>query len=245
VQQASMANSISRAVGTAAAAGDLIRQFAHMLGVPSGPDDGYAEDEIEAAETRIGRLPEVLRIVYGSLGHRKDLVACQDPLIPPSLIRPDDDKGVLIFRAENQGSGDFGFSSAHRDDDPTAMFRPDVADQDHYKWTEWHPRLSLACIEILLSESLCSAPPHLRARSSTDLGNLATISDAYAAISELDSPLSPYTHWYAGADIFLKVTITDSVEREDPWYGPAPALAHVRARARTEDSVIELTRMLA
>ncbi|MEU6789119.1 hypothetical protein ABZ912_58905 [Nonomuraea angiospora] len=245
MQQASIAYSISNAVAGAEGACDFIRQFTHVLGAPSSPDDGHAEEEIEAAEKRIGRrLPAVLRTVYSAIGRRKDLVACQDPLIPPSMLRLDDDGSVLIFRAENQGCGDFGFDWDHGDGDPMAMFRPDVADPDLYKWTAWHPRLSLACIEMLLSESWHGSPPQLKVHQSTSPDNIARIIDAYAKIPELDSPLSPQTTWFASDDLYVQVAITDPMEHEDPWSGPAPALAHIRARLRTEEAALELARML-
>ncbi|MBX7547662.1 hypothetical protein K1Y78_06395 [Streptomyces sp. tea 10] len=50
-------------------------------------------------------LPAAAREVYALVGTPPDLVADQDPLLPPHLMlrRTDECGGVLVFRSENQG----------------------------------------------------------------------------------------------------------------------------------------------
>ena len=100
------------------------------------------------AEHRLGvRLPVVLRDLYRTVGRRHDLVCAQDRLLGPHELEIDSSGLVLQFRVENQAVAWWGIPiAAIKDPDPPVVFRLD---------REWRPylgRLSLAVVEMLLSE---------------------------------------------------------------------------------------------
>jgi hypothetical protein len=69
---------------------------------PWQPGDGYEENMIMAAETRLAaHLPDPLRAFYQAWGRRKDLTQTNQYLLGPAELvqRPD----ALIFCVENQG----------------------------------------------------------------------------------------------------------------------------------------------
>lgn len=84
---------------------DWSEQSAHIraLYAPWQPGDGYEEQTIATAETRLGaHLPAPLRTFYRAWGHRKDVTQTHNSLLEPEHLvgRPD----ALIFCAENQGT---------------------------------------------------------------------------------------------------------------------------------------------
>lgn len=71
-----------------AAAWRFIERFAARLGTPVGPDDGFPEADLAAAELRLGlRLPQAMRELYGRFGRRYDLLYGSRLLLPPRSWR--------------------------------------------------------------------------------------------------------------------------------------------------------------
>lgn len=137
------------AVRDAAAAWRFIGRFAGTSATALGAGNGYDNDELEAAQARLGfSLPASLREVYALIGKRHDLTRSQDRLLTPDQVRVDDTGQVLVFRVENQHVAEWGIPlSAVAEPDPPVMLRLD-------RERVWHPfldRVTLACVEMVLS----------------------------------------------------------------------------------------------
>ncbi|WP_251018227.1 SMI1/KNR4 family protein [Streptomyces sp. ISL-1] len=106
---------------------------------------------MQQAEAALGcSLPLALREVYELLGARPDLTGNQDPLLPASeLFVHDEFGGVLVFRSENQGCAFWGVRLSDLDQDD-----PPVFVQSRHGWEPFLDRVSLACVELVLSETL-------------------------------------------------------------------------------------------
>jgi hypothetical protein len=142
------------------AAWRFLRAFARDWSrLPLTDDDGYPDAELDAAEARLGlKLPAALREAYRLLGRRKDLTDNQDQLLAPRDIDLDDDRGVLVFRVENQSCAYWGVRAGDLDqDDPPVVIRPDVVNPTAAHWTPWLGRVSVTFIEIALSEALVAS----------------------------------------------------------------------------------------
>lgn len=131
---------------------DFVRWFAEAwLGRPVRPEDGCTEDELAAAEADMGfELPTALREGFALIGRRDDLTRRQDPLVrPPGLYVDDALGGVLVFRRENQDCAFWGIplSQIERDDPPVVV-------ESRQGWIPFLDRVSLAWVELVLSESL-------------------------------------------------------------------------------------------
>lgn len=122
---------------------------------PLAPEDGCPEAELAAAEARLGfPLPVALRSGYALFGRRDDLTRNQDPLVPPSGLYVDEESAeVLVFREENQGCAFWGIPLAElgREDPPVVL----SAGRD---WVPFLGRMSLAWVELALSEFLLGSP---------------------------------------------------------------------------------------
>ncbi|WP_037684457.1 hypothetical protein [Streptomyces griseus] len=130
---------------------DFVRWFSgEWIGRPLRPEDGCAADELAAAESVLGfELPAALREGYALLGRRDDLARQQDPLVPPAGLYVDDALGgVLVFRRENQDCAAWAIplSKIEQDDPPVV--------ESHRGWIPFLDRMSLAWVELVLSESL-------------------------------------------------------------------------------------------
>ncbi|MFE9628070.1 SMI1/KNR4 family protein [Streptomyces sp. NPDC006527] len=168
-------------------------------------EDGCAEGELTAAEGDLGfQLPAALREGYALLGHRDDLTRQQDPLVPPAGLHVDDALGgVLVFRRENQDCASWAIPLARIEQDD-----PPVVVESHQGWIPFLDRMSLAWVELVLSESLfgadslydaCELPdalvPSLQARYSP-----VNLPDCPMWASEEDSPV----RWYAANGRLLR-----------------------------------------
>ncbi|GAA5023385.1 hypothetical protein GCM10025734_80420 [Kitasatospora paranensis] len=144
-----------RGVQTPSQALGFVRWFADAwLGRPLQPADGCTEDELASVETDLGfRLPTALRQGYALFGRRDDLTRQQGPLIPPAGLCIDNAlNGILVFRRENQDCAFWGIpvDEIERDDPPVLV-------ESHRGWVPFLDRMSLAWVELVLSESLFEA----------------------------------------------------------------------------------------
>ncbi|MGJ5749064.1 hypothetical protein FB563_6633 [Streptomyces puniciscabiei] len=185
---------------------EFVRWFAgQWTGRPLRPEDGCAVEELRAAEGDLGfALPAALREGYALWGHRDDLTRQQDPLVPPSGLYVDDALGgVLVFRRENQDCASWAIPLAQIEQDD-----PPVVVVTHQGWVPFLDRMSLAWVELVLSESLlgadslydaCELPdvlvPSLQARYSR-----IDLPDCPMWASEEDSPV----RWYAAPGRLLR-----------------------------------------
>jgi hypothetical protein len=154
-----VAREIAAAVGSRGRVWHFIRCFAELWASPLMEGDGWSEADIVMEEKCLGiRFPAALRKAYWLFGRREDLTSNQDFLLSPSELCLSESGEVLIFRYENQGCARWGVrldQPGHPD--PPVVWQGTAADG----WTGWAPyldRFSLACLEIILSESLFSGP---------------------------------------------------------------------------------------
>jgi hypothetical protein len=186
-------------VRTRLQAWEFVRWYADTwMDRPLRPEDGCTTEELADAEGDLGfELPAVLSEGYALFGRRDDLTRQQDPLVRPAGLYVDDAlDGVLVFRRENQDCASWGIPLAR-----IGQGDPPVVVESHRGWIPFLDRMSLAWVELVLSESLfgtdnrydaCELPdasvPNLHARyARVDLPDLPMWA------SEDDSPV----RWYA------------------------------------------------
>lgn len=129
----------------------FVQDFAAAWAEPLADGAGTRAEELESAEETLGlALPTALREAYSLLGTRHDLTRNQDPLLHPSeLFVHDEFGGVFVFRSENQGCAFWGVRLRDLDQDD-----PPVFVQSRDGWVHHLERVSLACVELVLSETL-------------------------------------------------------------------------------------------
>ncbi|WNM32764.1 SMI1/KNR4 family protein [Streptomyces sp. Li-HN-5-11] len=129
----------------------FIRSFAAAWGDALAEDDGTPGTGLAQAEAMLGcLLPAALQEFYALVGSRPGLVAIQGRLLPSREVFVDDVcGGVLVFRSENQGCAFWGvrLTGLDRDDPPVIV-------QARHGWVPFLDRVSLACVELVLSEAL-------------------------------------------------------------------------------------------
>ncbi|MER7585284.1 SMI1/KNR4 family protein [Kitasatospora sp. NPDC097691] len=206
--RAAMAESVRGRAGSWA----LVRGFAAYWGEPLGPDDGFPDDELDAAEQRLAlRLPAALREAYRLFGRRADLTSNHDVLLTPDELYVLD--GALVYRAENQGCAHWGvlLGDVGHEDPPTVM-RLDLADKSREHWEPWEERFSTAAAVMAMAEKL------LEDDELTDVSDLGD--ELRDGLRELPA-LGRGCRWYQGPDVLVSVV-------EDAW---------MTARARTPEAL--------
>ncbi len=180
----------------------FIEGFAAAWVAPLQPGDGCHAGDLDAAEGRLDvALPAAVREAYALFGARPDLTSSQDELLAPDEFYLVDD--VLVFRVENQGAACWGVALTG-EADPPVLVRADLADQDAEVWEPWMDRFSMACAEMVLSESLCEEElVDSRDPQDTDAEALAA---RYTRIAVPDHPTGqvPPVRWFAGPDVILR-----------------------------------------
>jgi hypothetical protein len=102
---------------------------------PLGPDDGVPEDELRAAEKRLGvPLPAAMREAYARLGQRVEIVSAFDQLVSPRRLRRKDGR-VVLWHLDDANEWFVRERDLGLPDPP--LF---VRDRDHGRWHE-HPAL--------------------------------------------------------------------------------------------------------
>jgi hypothetical protein len=164
----------------------FIRGFAAAWGDPLAEDDGTPTAELAQAEATLGRpLPIALRDVYRLVGARPDLVATQDPLLHPhEMFVHDECGGVLVFRSENQGCAFWGVRLSDLDrDDPPVLVRA------RQGWVPFMDRVSLACVELVLSEALFGAGGRLYNACELPADLLGAVPEHFQRVQLPDYPM--------------------------------------------------------
>lgn len=142
-------------VRDAAGAWQFLQRFAAAYTRPIAPTDGCSDEELRAAEVRLGfPLPDALREVYRLVGRRDDLTRTQDILLTPDKLDVDDSGEVLVFRVENQYVAQWGvpLRTAGEPDPPVVLGRCPA----EWAWMPFLDRVSLAAVEMVLSEWMLS-----------------------------------------------------------------------------------------
>lgn len=186
-------------VQTPSQAWDFVQWFADTwIGRRLQPEHGCIEEELAAVEADLGfELPTALREGYRLFGRRDDLTRQQDPLVHPTGLYVDDAmNGVLVFRRENQECAYWGIPLAQLEQED-----PPVVVESRQGWIPFLDRMSLAWVELVLSESLVASDSHYDACELPD-PLLPTLHACYSRVDLPDHPLwaseddSP-VRWYA------------------------------------------------
>lgn len=196
----------------------FIQGFAAAWATPLTEADGWDDAALDAVETRLEiTLPVAVREAYALFGRRTDLTANQDEFLEPKQLYVHD--GLLVFRDEDQGAARWGVRLDGPD--PAVFIRPDLEDEDAESWEPWLDSFSLACVEMVLSESL-HADEGLADYREADEGDLEEL-ERYTRLPlpEYPSGELPGTRWFAGPDVLVR-------EDERSW---------ITIRARTEESL--------
>ncbi|MFG2215586.1 SMI1/KNR4 family protein [Streptomyces sp. NPDC048685] len=170
--------------------------------------DGYALADLDAAQARLGLpLPAALRDAYQLLGRRPDLTDNQDSLLAPKDLYLDADRGVLVFRVENQSCAYWGIRITDLDqDDPPVVVRADLVRPTADDWAAWLGRVSVAFVEIALSEALCADEDLMGWVTPDDTGLPEDIAATFRRLPLPEYPISqqPGSRWYAHDEIILR-----------------------------------------
>jgi len=198
---------IAAAAGGRAGAWQFIRDFVRWWRSPLADGDGYDEADIGAAEQRLGvRFPAAVREAYRLLGRRADLTSNQDDLFGPGRLHLDGDGQVLVFRRENQGCARWGVRLDQPGDPDPPVAVQEMADGRGLGWTPYLDRFSLACVEIVLSESLFTGAG-LDDNKPLDDAALASLGRDFTRLALPAYPLwtgPPIICWFAGPDVILR-----------------------------------------
>jgi uncharacterized protein (TIGR02996 family) len=181
----------------------LVEEFISIWRKPLGPRDGYSEDELEAAERRLGfALPLALREWYALAGRRDDVWSIQDHLLAPHEVRVDPTSGLMMFRIENQNCEQWGIRSEDvaRDDPPVLAVGPERAVS---------PAISVFVCQVLLSETKFASGliSGAHERGPLDLDRLGELLSP-CALSDVDGVTWP-THFFEGSDLLVDVVPRD------------------------------------
>ena len=209
------------AVSDRASAWRLIERFAQTWGNPLCKGDGYSEAELMTAEQRLGlRLPTALREAYVMFGRRQDLVGPPDglrPLLSPERLYTQKLHAaggieLLIFHSENYGCWDCGIRLTDLDlPDPPTVFWNTCGDDDCQTFgAVWLDRLSIACIEIVLTQSLLSDDPALCRRGQLQAHDLDILECTFPRLGLPTYPVSrppcaSGSDWFVGDDVLLRL----------------------------------------
>ena len=190
---------------------EVIASFATDWLMPLTPGDGCAEEELVAAEARLGlRLPAALRTTYRLVGLREALVRTQDYLLEPSRLHLVDANRMLVFRIENQNVTQWAVPVDALDlDDPPVLFRLDELSTGDGGWARFMDRLSLACFEMVLSECLFSGANDLCDNRELDEAAVDELERGFGRLALPDYPLwaardgSP-VRWFGSGEVILR-----------------------------------------
>lgn len=184
----------------------FVRRFAEHWLTPLTAADGWGEADLRAAEERLGiRLPTALCEAYGMFGRREDFTR-QDRLLGPGELTVDLTGEALVFRVENQSVACLGVPLAAMDQpDPPVVWAPNFDDAG---WQPYLERFSLACVEIVLSESLISAGLELSDNRSLDPAAAALLAQRFVRLAIPDYPLwfsaGGWVRWFGGPEVLLR-----------------------------------------
>jgi hypothetical protein len=197
---------VAASLGSRQGAWRFVRRFAQSWLTPLTIDDGWTNADLQAAERRLGlRLPPAIREAYGLFGRRQDLTSVQDRLLGPDELEVDLTGEVLIHRVENQSVAVWGVPLA-------AMAQPDppVVLARNFEDVGWEPfldRFSVACVEMVLSESLFSAPVELSDNRELDPAAAALVGQLFASLAMPAYPMwalpGGSVRWFVGPEVLL------------------------------------------
>lgn len=188
-----------------AACWQFIEGYAAAWFTPLTSSDGYAPSEVAAAEDRLGvRLPTAAREAYQLFGRRAGLTRTQDRLLEPSELRVDETAELLIFRVENQWVTEWAIPVGVNSDDPPVKFWAD--DPADAGWRPFLDRFSVACVEMVLSESMLHSD--VSASRELDGDTVGILERRFDRLPLPDYPLwakpdGPPVRWFSDGEVLL------------------------------------------
>ncbi|MFB8281178.1 hypothetical protein [Nocardia colli] len=224
---------LARSVAERAGAWRFINDFVAQWLSPLTSADGWDEDNLTAAEEKLGLpLPLTMREAYGLFGRRTDLTSNQDNLLTPADLVVDESGEVLIFRVENQSAAFWGVPiSDLAMPDPPVVMRANLMDSGAEVWRGWLDRFSLASVELVLSESLFSKEVELADNRDITGDDVSVVEQRYSRLGIPEYPASQTgagIRWFAGQDVLLR-------EDRRQW---------LWVRARTPEALTEVRRSM-
>jgi len=182
----------------------FVRTFAAGWAAPIVDADGFSDEALDLAEAALGvRIPEAVREAYRLFGRRQDLTSGNGELYPLGQLRYDPLADVLVFRAAHQAVAFFGVSLAYEAAaDPPVLLYTTYQDKSQESWQPFLDRFSLACVDMVLWETV-EAGPYSDARDETD-DDHAALADGLTAVPLPRYPDEFGGQWYVGADIILR-----------------------------------------
>jgi hypothetical protein len=197
---------VAASLGSRQGAWRFIRRFAESWLTPLSDDNGWTEADLQAAEQRLGlRLPPAIREAYALFGRRQDLTSVQDRLLDPDQLQVDMTGEVLVYRVENQSVAVWGVPLAAIDQaDPPVVVARNFEDVG---WEPFLERFSVASVEMVLSESLFSAPVELSDNRELDSAAAALVAQRFARLAIPDYPMwalpGGSVRWFVGPEVLV------------------------------------------
>ncbi|MGW3349681.1 hypothetical protein ACWDA3_40835 [Nonomuraea rubra] len=226
----------------------FIRGFADAWVTPLRDGDGFSEAEINVAQGRLGfELPLALREALALFGKRPDLCSTMQQLLPPEKLHLYD-SGLLVFHAENQGVWECRIRRSDAGmDDPPVLFSPPCADEDEHRLgVAWFDKLSTACIEIVLTESLYSGDKALRLYGQLLPEDIPLVGQRFVPSALPSYPAEPVecfsqVRWYVGEEAILRLDCYNAPLAYDdpvlPGWNRIGRQADLQVRARTPEAL--------
>ncbi len=142
-------------------------------------------------------LPAALREAYLLFGSRTDLTSNHDRLLRPDELHVAD--GALVYRVENQGAASWGVLLEELgDDDPGTVMRSDLADKTQERWEPWESSLTVACVEMVMSEAV------LFGGGFTDFLDVDAEEAGLERLFRELPGVGRDMRWFAGADVLIR-----------------------------------------
>ncbi|MFB7713986.1 SMI1/KNR4 family protein [Streptomyces sp. NPDC056105] len=202
-----VAEALAGGCPTRADAWAFVHGFAAACSTPLSPTDGFSSADVQRAEDCLGlRLPTALKEAYALFGRRRDLVARQNPLLEPDELLLDPTGELLAFRSENQCCAGWGvaLSDLSREDPPVVLFadRLPATSRLHFLG-----RLSLACVETVLSEAAMASWTESRTCQATP-EVVACLEERFAPVAMAPypawfEPMGPLVRWFSASGLLL------------------------------------------
>ncbi|MER5892166.1 SMI1/KNR4 family protein [Streptomyces sp. NPDC001876] len=225
VDEFDVAQTLRGGIPDKARAWAFVRDFAAAWAEPLADGAGTRAEEMEQAEKVLGlTLPTSLREAYSLIGTRHDLTGNQDPLLQPSeLFVHDEFGGVLVFRGENQGCAFWGVRLRDLDQDD-----PPVFVQSRDGWVPFLERVSLAWVELILSETLLGREERLYNACELPAGLIRELPSQFTRVEFPEYPMWTGTedspvHWFSAPGKLLRL----DGQSDHSWL-------HVRGRTPTD-----------
>ena len=182
---------------------------------------GCSPEELTAAQERLGaQIPGPLRGFLSLYGNRDELMGFQDPLLPPSGIRIEEN--VLVIQEENQRCALWGVVVDRvGEPDPPVVFKGPSAGEG---WRPYQDRLSVHLLETVLNELLISSGSSIfREADENAIEELARSLSAVGIPEHVfwAEPEGPPVKWLAGDNLLVRIDGDSIIWASAPLGGEA------------------------